>query len=62
MHGMLKYEMEMIDVKAMQRIVDYFWLDIDVNELNWYDYVKMFGIPVGATLWTIFLLFNTTWY
>lgn len=54
--------MEMIDVKAMQRIVDYFWIDIDVSELSWYDYIKMFGIPVGATLWTIFLLLNITWY
>lgn len=48
-------------MKSMQKFVDFFWEDIDANELGWYDYVKMFGIYTGAILWTIFLMFHISW-
>lgn len=48
-------------MKIMQKFVDYFWVDIDAKDLIWYDYVKMFGIPVGASLWVAFLAYHITW-
>lgn len=39
----------------MQRFIDYFWLDIDVNELRWYDYMKMFGFYASVIVWIVFL-------
>lgn len=52
---------EMLKMKTMQKFVNFFWVDIDVNELVWYDYIKMFGFYVGVVTWITFMMIHITW-